>query len=433
MERSAHPGMIPSNIEISSKKAIRILSSSTKTKHHQTPPTFSKSILSKHVGVGKFGTCGPDLHASSLTEATAMLAAEDSFQTFVDEYAECDVPDDGVSSLGDPSVLAPSDGDFRAISLYRPTRQRGSILKREKILGLAGREKLPSASRNIRQGRRRNRARSFDTGVENKLDVSRHSAGRYSADDALDIERRLQSGGIGVEDIKTRPKVSKVPAIDRPKRSKSVDRTLQVGNRIKPEERRRRPSPRLHATRSRSLDRPARLAQRSEKHANLSDKSLWSGQSSRSFRKSLPKESDTCTEVGESPLNTPATTCRADTCSGSLSPTGATKLDNAAANDLLEAQKQLAEEKERNSRLTMAFKETRHVAEKAVAEVRKLQEINTKLQVQIDEKTGHHRSSDDDVGNKGGGSITHAMAIRLHKRIAALEAQNERLRSKCNA
>ena len=418
MERSATTGMIPSNIEISSKRAIRSLSSSTsKTKHHQTSPTFSKPILSKHVGVGKFITRGPDLHASSLTEATAMLAAEDSFQTFVDEYAECDIPDDGVSSLGDPSALAPGETDFRA---SRPTRQRGSILTREKIFALADREKLPSASRKNRQGRRRNRARSFDdTVVEDKLDVSRHSAGRYSADDVLYVERRLESGNIGVEDIKTKPKASKRLAIDRPKRSKSVDRTVEVGDGIKHEERRRRPSPRLHAARSRSLGRPARLAHKSEKHANLSDKSLWSGQSSRSFRRSLPEATDN--GVGQIP-------CRADTSSRSFPPTGAIKLDSdTAASDLLEAQKQLAEEKERNSRLTKAFKETRFVAEKAITEVRKLQEINTKLQAQIDEKTDHLRSSDD--GNKGG-SITHAMAIRLHKRIAALEAENERLRSK---
>ena len=122
--------------------------------------------------------------------------------------------------------------------------------------------------------------------------------------------------------------------------------------------------------------------------------------------------------------------CRADTSSRSFFPTGTIKLDSdTAASDLLEAQKQLAEEKERNSRLTKAFKETRFVAEKAITEVRKLQEINTKLQAQIDEKTDHLRSSDD--GNKGG-SITHAMAIRLHKRIAVLEAENERLRSKGN-
>ena len=428
MERSATTGMIPSNIEISSKRAIRSLSSSTsKTKHHQTSPTFSKSILSKHVGVavgvgvGKFITRGPDLHASSSTEATAMLAAEDSFQTFVDEYAECDIPDDGVSSLGDPSALAPGETDFRA---SRPTRQRGSILTREKIFALADREKLPSASRRKnRQGRRRNRARSFDdTVVEDKLDVSRHSAGRYSADDVLYVERRLESGNIGVEDIKTKPKASKRLAIDRPKRSKSVDRTLEVGDGIKHQERRRRTSPRLHAARSRSLGRPARLAHKSEKHANLSDKSLWSSHSSRSFRNSLPEATDN--GVGQMP-------CRADTSSRSFSPTGTIKLDSdTAASDLLEAQKQLAEEKERNSRLTKAFKETRFVAEKAITEVRKLQEINTKLQAQIDEKTDHLRSSDD--GNKGG-SITHAMAIRLHKRIAMLEAENERLRSKGNA
>ena len=123
--------------------------------------------------------------------------------------------------------------------------------------------------------------------------------------------------------------------------------------------------------------------------------------------------------------------CRAGTSSRSFSPTVTIILDpDTASSDLLEAQKQLAEEKERNSRLTKAFKETRFVAEKAITEVRKLQEINTKLQAQIDEKTDHLRSSDD--GNKCG-SITHAMAIRLHKRIAVLEAENERLRSKGNA
>ena len=313
-------------------------------------------------------------------------------------------------------LLAPGETDFRA---SRPTRRRGSILSREKIFCLVDREKLPSASRKNRQGRRhRNRACSFDdTVVEDKLDVSRRSAGRYSADDALDSKRRLKSAeDIGVEDM--RRKVSKGPAIDRPKRSKSVDRTLEVGDGIKHEGRRRRPSPRLHAARSRSLGRPARLSHRSERHANLSDKSLWSSQSSRSFRNSLPKGSDN--GVGQMPR-------RADTSSRSFSPTGTIKLgSDTATSDLLEAQKQLAEEKERNSRLTKAFKETRHVAEKATVEIRKLQEINTELQAQIDEKTDHLRSSDD--GNKGG-SITHAMAIRLHKRIAVLEAENERLRS----
>ena len=123
--------------------------------------------------------------------------------------------------------------------------------------------------------------------------------------------------------------------------------------------------------------------------------------------------------------------CRADTGSRPFPPTDvAASGSNTATSDLLEVQRQLAEEKERNAKLTNAFKETRHVAGKAIHEVRKLQEINLELQARLEEKTGQNGSSDDGNNN---GSITHAMAIRLHKKIAALEAENQRLRSNCNS